>query len=1024
MKSKGGEQSLEGSMSVFTALIILLLIAFMLSIYDYTRLHMIQLQALGNYHLASEYLLSQYDPVMFQEYGLLAGKSGAETEMAFDEYLSKSFYPDEAKKADYFMDYILEPQTTSRSVGFMEPESYTYDIDYIPFLDASFSNPKVAILDYMEPREKYLFARNWLDDFDFFSKTTKTGTVLQEKNDLVRGLDSLESFKRQLYQLIDGITVHENGEWEFNTSAAYVRKISAVDGVNYDYFPENLRVLMMNNVLFLRREFKYFREDMDNIEGYMDQLFRDDAFEVIEMDGEDGEVVYFYAPQPIIQEAITDLEVIDAYFSEYVDALDDVLALKQVHIDILDVIHNYEQVTLEHIYEIDNFLMKTGSNEDLMRSAVLSVESDLMELKNELSSKTLSLKTADNLGVIKEQIEKNLGLLSAAEPYADVLKASLSEGIYGVFLAYLSESDFSDIEKGILSDMMDGSFLQTDQVVQVRTMENLFGFMFSFLEGYDTDILLDYRGLNNENVNSGKYTKKEEEAASWDIGQLVFQNGSDFPEDRVSFDEQLLPSRIYLSDGAVDSGQTDSTHGDLSTGDWFAVQFNKNLDSLMINQYAIEMFSNFARQNDVNAKALNGFRVNDRPMKYETEYIIGGSLNERENVDLVMQYLFSMRTVLNMIHLGIDHDKRLMIMNLAQGIAGWWTGGVGAIVFAVIVAAFWALLESVADVFMLTSGEDVPLIKTSMTWYTALDGNLMELFDGGVRRLENESIQLYEKSKEAITKIVEELNLEITEPMEELIHILASGKQEVIDQEKLAFDEERLKVESFVDQCIYDLMDGHIQDMNDLPRYDGDEYISDVADDMMREIAGEFFLEKEMELVDIIRLKEKVMEDYSESYDSFFLKVMDEAERSYNKVMQIQLEGLKIIVEKAADEKVNLGKKSYHDIADQVKANYLGEVKKPESVDAKIFIPSFTYEGYLMLILSLPIVDEKMKVARMMDLIQMNLQEVYGDNVSLSDYFMGIKTTGSVIVDSKFLPGNLEGNRWELEIENITSSYR
>ncbi len=76
-----------------------------------------------------------------------------------------------------------------------------------------------------------------------------------------------------------------------------------------------------------------------------------------------------------------------------------------------------------------------------------------------------------------------------------------------------------------------------------------------------------------------------------------------------------------------------------------------------------------------------------------------------------------------------------------------------------------------------------------------------------------------------------------------------------------------------------------------------------------------------------------------------------------------------------------------------------------QSGEKKFALPSFSYNDYLRLMLLIG-VDDEVKLYRVMDLIQFNLQENRSDNtLVLADYATGYEVTAQVSVNYLFFLG-------------------
>ncbi len=139
------------------------------------------------------------------------------------------------------------------------------------------------------------------------------------------------------------------------------------------------------------------------------------------------------------------------------------------------------------------------------------------------------------------------------------------------------------------------------------------------------------------------------------------------------------------------------------------------LENICFAEYAVAMFSDYCNQEE------------DRPLAYETEYIIGGFYNEKDNINATIKELIGVREVLNLFYLMCDTQKKKEAHAVAISLAG--AGGSAAIkVVQYLIMAVWALGESLLDVRVLMSGGSVPVMKEDLDWRLDLQ-NLTDIFN-------------------------------------------------------------------------------------------------------------------------------------------------------------------------------------------------------------------------------------------------------------------------------------------------------
>ena len=126
-------------------------------------------------------------------------------------------------------------------------------------------------------------------------------------------------------------------------------------------------------------------------------------------------------------------------------------------------------------------------------------------------------------------------------------------------------------------------------------------------------------------------------------------------------------------------------------------------ENICMAEYSVMFFADFCNS------------MEDRPAECETEYIIGGSLNEKDNINTVINRLIGIREVLNLLYLMCDSEKKSDAHTLALSMAG--AGGTAAVKLTqYLIMAVWALGEAVIDTRVLMSGGSVPFMKEASDW--------------------------------------------------------------------------------------------------------------------------------------------------------------------------------------------------------------------------------------------------------------------------------------------------------------------
>ena len=128
------------------------------------------------------------------------------------------------------------------------------------------------------------------------------------------------------------------------------------------------------------------------------------------------------------------------------------------------------------------------------------------------------------------------------------------------------------------------------------------------------------------------------------------------------------------------------------------------VNRVMFNEYIMDRMSSYS-----NEKETTG-------LKYEVEYILGGSGSDGENLKKVINQILIFREAENVSAIVRDPIKNGDAGSLALSIAGASANPVLIEAVKAGIIAGWAYVESVLDVRAIMDGKKVPLIKTPAEW--------------------------------------------------------------------------------------------------------------------------------------------------------------------------------------------------------------------------------------------------------------------------------------------------------------------
>lgn len=178
-----------------------------------------------------------------------------------------------------------------------------------------------------------------------------------------------------------------------------------------------------------------------------------------------------------------------------------------------------------------------------------------------------------------------------------------------------------------------------------------------------------------------------------DILPLVLPDG-------VTVSEEPLPLEDAPSGKYSAHAESDSSDAGLS-------------DRIYVTEYIVKLMKNFTKGGS------------------ETEYILYGKENEKENMEELTRELMAVRTGLNFLYLFSDSEKKSEARALAAAISG--AVGAAPLTEAVmlLVLTAWAMGQAVLDLKELYAGGKVPIQHTRTTFSLSLEG-LLENFSEAV----------------------------------------------------------------------------------------------------------------------------------------------------------------------------------------------------------------------------------------------------------------------------------------------------
>lgn len=216
---------------------------------------------------------------------------------------------------------------------------------------------------------------------------------------------------------------------------------------------------------------------------------------------------------------------------------------------------------------------------------------------------------------------------------------------------------------------------------------------------------------NAESRVKTDFSDEEIEAAK----QIQLGNDYQDPVEAVSSAEKrgilalAVPPGVSVSAASVQIGDLPS-HRTLQRGIGVIPAASETVtDRVLLNEYAMNFFSYFT-----NCSGENG-------LQYQVEYLIAGHSSDQENLKSVLVRLLAVREASNFSYLSANSVRRAETLAAANAVCSALLVPYLAPAVAVAVRAAWAYAESVADLRVLLSGGEIPLVKTDASWQLSVE---------------------------------------------------------------------------------------------------------------------------------------------------------------------------------------------------------------------------------------------------------------------------------------------------------------
>lgn len=728
----------KGAISVF--LILIFVATYMISglLVDGGRYRMAKVMAETSLDTAAESVLSQYNQMLYDLYGLFAVDSASVTEKQIAEVLENyvtqtlnstdidysgystllsnwllegDWKPGEG--VDYFNDYDFEVDITAGSSVTLASTDYVEDqiVDHMKYRAPielvagadSFLNKLQGIVDI---KNRMLAAKDQI-------------SVTNSHKDLFKECDTLMKDLNAFNEKMIAFCNNPCGNLAFSSNM--------VAGGEGDYDSSNYN---KENAVDLYEKFgKTLDDKLAEIGNYTPKLdleLSKDGVEIFETaeelrarqetDYEKAKNSFFNSMQPMFTNAFSlyneanslrdRITTVNSNYNQYIADL-------QKNLDAHAGDAQYETVYKPEIALAKSNCGEILKNVDLLLSSRKFTD-DIYKLGQ--SSNWSSFETAVG-GLIDHR-------LNGGSPAS--LKAALDAGSGGGWAGETAMQFFADAQ-GDLQALMS----QTSYFYKCHKME------VNVINGDDT--VNTTAKADKEEKN--KVTPKDLNAKDVKVAYTVAgkEDGGD----------------DFKLDNSVDTKKAENIlNAGLSLVDTLANMLEGVRDSIYVNEYIMTTFPNVvdAKETPKDQSDLEKMRAQYNATVAGVEYILIGKTDSSANVLAVDAELLGIRTIFNTVAIFTDTAKR----NQASSIAAAISGPFAPIVTIALLIA-WAVAESALDVVDLKNGEDVVLFKTGSDWTLSVEGAVKKCISKAAQAVGDEISDRLSSVQEEIKKQTNEV---------------------------------------------------------------------------------------------------------------------------------------------------------------------------------------------------------------------------------------------------------------------------
>ncbi len=1033
----------DGAITVFLSIILLIVIVLVGTLVDGARVITAENQVQRATNTAARSILANYKSELKEQYGLFAFKGDNPEEIANEiaYFMNKSLNPEKDlsdkniitkfingnKRSTSFFDlydYSISNSSSSDNEDRNENNDRSSSSNIIVNVHFDLEQNEVLkkqILEYMKYRAPKEIIENFLKKLDVLKKSGKTAKLVKEKIEVENTLSKIADEQEGLSEKIELINSFDKSQYDEKKEEI----LSSIKELNEQ----------AEKIKSIKIEIKECQVEINNLALIINTLER----EITIRDKENNSDNNYDGSNDDLEELKKKLEIrksqqnsLKQLLSSLEEELDDSEKnikgiLNQIR-EAYDDLREYFGVFINHNVQaenilkqlvnkslgaeskIDSFEKRFNSEEyqgKIITEAEHQIRSDIESFKDKLKgvkhaefgdksfsksniNNDIFLKAEKHVKKIKDKIMKNGTSIDKSALYDMIEKIALPIAVNCEILTAANleldelNTEITRIEKIIGKESISETIKMFRNTVELKFKSSI-----NIINSYSNEIrYIDFsdqqKGEKKEKADEIKKSMEKRDPSEFSTEEVndndEFKNEDFLPDENRASDTgisdkfQNLPSRrknIRESLGNIinKNSETDMTQInnslDLLTkiSDVISDGVEGFRDDLYINEYIMSTFRCASEEVQNTAKYNRPAYFDEAQKNCEIEYILNGSPDWKRNLRYTQAQIYTIRTAMNLIH--IYSDPRKMHIATQIGLVAAGLVPIAAPLITTVIIFGWASLESLLDMNDLMNGKEVPFYKIYEEEWKIGYGSIGHFKDKFI----NDAAELGES---LITSFIEKLVGAMFNQIENnIFDSFEKANSTIVDNIS--------NLQNVIDDSIASVLDT-------IPN-------EKIKETVKEAIGIEAFTQG------IKSKTTEIIDNLGVSANSKLEKLKDEALTTVKSQIHEEINSLKNITIK----KLNNTLENNIDFRQFVEKNGQSTLS---NISKKSFNVKFNYQDYLRILLLIK--DENTRLRRIMDLIELNMQEKE-ENFLISDYhtFMKVDVIASIkylFMTNRFIP--------------------